>query len=395
MERIDVPELVAIGCTREPKLKVILFANTDWYLYNFRRSLACALKERGHEVVLVSPPGPYGPKLEEMGFRWVRAPMERRSLNPLKEIALIEWLRRLMVREKASVIHAFTIKCAVYGSLAGRLAGTPARVSAVTGLGYVFTHDDFKRRVLRPLVKGVMRMAFSGISSRLILQNPDDLEVLRSARIVEESTVRVIRGSGVDCTRFAPDGQGRTRHGAFRVVLAARLLWDKGIAEYIEAARLLRGEGRNIEFIIAGSPDAGNPVEVPEIQVREWAVEGLVTWLGHVSDMPAMLRSVDVAVLPSYREGLPKGLIEAAACGLPLVTTDVPGCREVVTDDIDGLLVPVRDGKALAAAIARLHDSPELRHRLGNAARRKAIDHFDERLVIDRTIQVYRELVEA
>lgn len=387
--------MAAIDDAGEPRLKVILFANTDWYLYNFRRSLACALKDRGHEVVLVSPCGPYGPKLEQMGFRWVTAPMERRSLNPFKEIALIEWLRRFMVREEASVIHSFTIKCAVYGSLAGRLAGIPARVSAVTGLGYVFTNDDLKRRALRPLVKGVMRIALSGVSSRLILQNPDDLEVLQSARIVEKSTVRLIRGSGVDCTRFAPDGPDRPRDGAFRVVLAARLLWDKGIAEYIEAARLLRNAGRAIEFLIAGSPDPGNPVEVPESVVQGWASEGLVTWLGHVSDMPAMFRSMDAAVLPSYREGLPKGLIEAAACGLPLVTTDVPGCREVVTDGVDGLLVPARDGKALAAAIGRLHDDAQLRQRLGAAARRKAMDQFDERLVIERTIQVYRELVEA
>jgi len=139
----------------------------------------------------------------------------------------------------------------------------------------------------------------------------------------------------------------------FRVLLAARLLWDKGIAEYVEAARRLRSEGHTVDFLLAGDPDPGNPAAVPEAAVRQWSAEGIVTWLGHVDDMPSLLRSVQVVVLPSYREGLPKGLIEAAACGLPLVTTDVPGCREVVTDGVDGLLVPVKDANALAAAILR------------------------------------------
>ena len=180
-----------------------------------------------------------------------------------------------------------------------------------------------------------------------------------------------------------------------RVLLAARLLWDKGLAEYVEAARRLRGEGRAIEFLLAGDPDPGNPAAVPESTVRGWADEGVLQWLGHVDDMAGLFASVDVVVLPSYREGLPKGLIEAAACALPLVTTDVPGCREVVSDGVDGLLVPVRDAAALAAAIARLHDDPELAARLGKAARAKALAEFDEQIVIARTLAVYRELLPA
>jgi glycosyltransferase involved in cell wall biosynthesis len=176
------------------------------------------------------------------------------------------------------------------------------------------------------------------------------------------------------------------------VLLAARLLWDKGIAEYVEAARRLRSEGHSVDFLLAGDPDPGNPAAVPEAAVRQWSAEGIVTWLGHVDDMPSLLRSVQVVVLPSYREGLPKGLIEAAACGLPLVTTDVPGCREVVTDGVDGLLVPVKDANALAAAIQRLQGDADLRRRLGAAARVKAEQEFDERIVVGRTLAVYREL---
>jgi glycosyltransferase involved in cell wall biosynthesis len=373
-------------------LKLVLFANTEWYLYNFRRSLAKALRDAGHEVLLVSPPGPYGQRLVELGFRWIPAPMERVSLNPARELALVLWLTRLLRSERADVVHGFTIKCAVYGSVAARLAGVPARVNAVAGMGYVFTSRDLKARLLRPVVRALMRMALGGRGSRLILQNPNDVALFEEAGLVDLASIRLIPGSGVDCVRFRPAAV-RAQNDRFRVVLAARLLWDKGVAEYVEAARLLRDRLPRIELLLAGDPDAGNPAAVPEATVQRWVAAGLIRWLGHVDDMPALLRTVDAVVLPSYREGLPKGLIEAAACALPLVTTDVPGCREVVTDGVDGLLVPPREAGALANAIARLHDDPELRARLGAAAREKALAQFDERLIVERTVGVYRELL--
>ena len=380
--------------------KIVLFANTDWYLYNFRRSLALALREAGHEVLLLSPPGEYGARLRALGLRWEPVPMDRRSLNPLREAAVLAHLWRLFRRERPDLVHGFTIKCAVYGSLAARAAGVPARVNAVTGMGYVFTSTDAKARALRPLVRLLMRAALDGRDARLILQNPDDVAVFEQARLVAPGQIRLIPGSGVDCVRFAPGesvGRGHAPDAdtpPFRVLLAARLLWDKGLAEFVDAARRLHGEGRAIDFLLAGDPDPGNPAAVPEATVHDWVAEGLLHWLGHVDDMPALFASVDVVVLPSYREGLPKGLIEAGACALPLVTTDVPGCREVVTDGVDGLLVPVRDAGALATAIARLHDDPMLAARLGAAARQRALDEFDERIVIARTQAVYQELLD-
>lgn len=372
--------------------KVILFANTDWYLYNFRRSLALALQTRGYEVLLISPPGAYGAKLRALGLRWEPLPMDRGSLNPLKEAALLFHLWRLFRRERPDLVHAFTIKCAVYGSLAARLAGVSARVNAVAGMGYVFTSSDLKARVLRPIVRALMRLALDGSDARLILQNPDDMALFRASRLVARSRKRLIRGSGVDCSRFSAREAVRDPQRPLRVLLAARLLWDKGIGEYVEAAGQLHAQGRAIEFLLAGNPDPGNPAAVPEADIRRWVADGALQWLGHVDDMARLFESVDVVVLPSYREGLPKGLIEAAACALPLVTTDVPGCREVVTDGIDGLIVPARDGDALADAIGRLHDDPVLAARLGTAARAKALTYFDERIVIEDTIGVYREL---
>jgi len=375
--------------------KVVLFANTDWYLYNFRMSFARKLREEGFEVILLSPDGEYGPKLRDLGFCWHAVPMNRRSLNPLRELALVIWLARFFAREKPQIVHGFTIKSAVYGSLASKLASVPARVNAVAGMGYVFTSGDLKARVLKPLVRQVMRLALNGRDSILVLQNPDDIRLFEAARIVNQKAIRLIKGSGVDLTRFKMKGGAGQEPGLpLRALLAARLVWDKGIAEYVEAARLLRREHRTVRFLLAGSPDDGNPASVSAAVVEGWVKEGLVEWLGQVSDMPKLFSEVDVMVLPSYREGLPKALIEAAACGLPLITTDAPGCREVVSESgVDGISIPVRDVPALAAAIRLLDDDREMGRKLGLAAREKALINFDERIVIEKTLSVYRELV--
>ncbi|NBR18708.1 MAG: glycosyltransferase family 1 protein, partial [Gammaproteobacteria bacterium] len=340
--------------------RVLLFANTEWYLYNFRRSLAHRLRAEGHEVILCAPSGPYVAKLEELGFRCYVAPMGRRSLNPLRELRLVIWLFRLLRRERIEVVHGFTIKCVVYASLAGRLAALrsslPVRVNSVTGMGYVFSSDDLSARLLRPLVKALFRFSLSGTGSNIILQNRDDLEFFMSTIGIAAKRTTLIAGSGVDLQRFLPltPDELTARQGArVRVLLAARLLWDKGIGEFIEAARTIRAAGKDFELLLAGTPDTGNPAAVPEADVRSWVAEGIVTWLGHVDDMPSLFRTIDIVVLPSYREGLPKTLIEAAACGLPLITTDVPGCREVITDGVEGLLIPARDGRALARAIVQ------------------------------------------
>lgn len=373
-------------------MKLVLFANTEWYLYNFRRSLALALRDAGHDVLLLSPPGPYGEKLRALDLDWQPVPMDRRSLNPLREAMLLTHLVGVLRRERPDVVHGFTIKCAVYGSLAARIAGVPARVNAVAGMGYVFISDAPKARVLRPIVRTLLKLALGGRDARLVLQNPDDVALFERARLVDPGQVRLIPGSGVDTIRFAPD-PARVPGERLRVLLPARLLWDKGLAEYAEAARVARQRDVPVDLLLAGDADPGNPAAAPEATVRGWVEEGLLHWLGHVEDMPALLRSTDIVALPSYREGLPKGLIEAGASGCALITTDVPGCREVVTHEVDGLLVPVKDGVALAEAIERLVRDPALRRTLGAAARGKAVAQFDERIVVARTLDVYAELL--
>lgn len=390
--------------------KIILLANTDWYLWNFRLSLIEAAAEAGFVPVLLSPSGPYGARLREAGFDWRPVPMQRRSLNPLRELGLVWHLARLIRRERAVLVHGFTLKCAVYGGLAARLAGWllpsrahPARVAAVTGMGYVFTSGDALARVLRLPLRALLRAALAGRGSRLVVQNQDDWEWFAGSKLVDPSAIRLIPGSGVDSSLFAPalraaetfeQAPSTGTAQPLRVVFVGRLLIDKGVREFVAAAAKLAGrEGGSLKFLIAGEADPGNPASIGAAEIDGWAQRSWPEALGQVDDMLELLQSVDIVVLPSYREGLPLSLLEAAACGLAIVATDVPGCRAVVDDGVNGLLVPVRDAAALAAAIERLAADPELRQRLGAAARAKAVRLFDAAIVNAATIDVYRELL--
>jgi glycosyltransferase involved in cell wall biosynthesis len=374
-------------------VKVIFFANTDWYLYNFRLPFAKFLRERGFEVVMLSPIGSYGPLLQAEGFRWVGLDMNRRSLNPAREFALIRRISAVYAAEKPDIVHHFTIKCVVYGSLIARWHGIRNRVNAVTGMGYVFSDEGFRARLLRPIVRNLIRATLGGEKSRLILQNKDDLAAFVDADLTSTDRTHVIMGSGVDTRRFQPPARSPAPTPVMRVLLASRLLWDKGIREYIEAARLIKAQAAAVEFLLAGNPDPGNPASVPAEQIAKWHEAAAVEYLGHITDMPQLLARVDVAVLPSYREGVPRSLLEAAACGMPIVTTDVPGCREIVRHGVNGLLVPARDSTALAAAIRFMYDRPDERARMGAAARDLVLDTFDERIVFEKTFAVYRDLL--
>ncbi len=375
-------------------MKILLFANTDWYLYNFRLSFAEFLRDAGFEVLMMSPNGPYAERISKMGFRWIEAPLRRRSLNPLSEVEFVFWLQKILRRESVQLIHGFTIKCAIYASVAAIMARVPARVCAVAGMGYVYSNQSLKAKLLRPIVNSMMRIAFSGQSVRLILQNSDDFHLFEREHIISRNKIRLIRGSGVDLSRFRYQ-ERKDRGEPFCVLLAARLLWDKGIGEYVDAARIVRDSGASVNFILAGTPDPGNPGSVQESTLQNWSKEGIVEWVGHVEDMPALMANVDVMALPTtYGEGVPKSLIEGAACGLALIATDAPGCREIISHDVNGLLVPVRDSAALAEAIIRLYQDRELALRLGKAAYENSTKNFDVQMVNARTLDVYRELID-
>jgi len=341
---------------------------------------------------MVSPPGPYGPLLETAGFRWIQLDMDRRSVHPARELGVLRRIAAIYRSEKPDIVHHFTIKCVVYGSLAAAWHGIRNRINAIEGMGYVYTSNDWFARLLRPFVDALTRHAVTAERSRLIVHNSDDLAVLNGAQ-PKAANVRLIMGAGIDTTLFRPAAE--CPEGTTRVLFASRLLRDKGLLEFVEAARELKHTCPDIDFLIAGTPDPGNPTSVSSDIVKAWHASGCITYLGHVDDIPALLRSVHLVVLPSYREGAPRILIEAAAAGLPVVATDVPGCRDVVEQGVNGLLVPVRQVAGLRDAIRLLHERPDERARMGNAARRKAIDEFDESIVFAKTFAVYGELLPA
>lgn len=374
-------------------MKILLFANTDWYLYNFRLSLAKAIQKQGVEVVMVSPPGDYGKRLQQEGFKWIALPMERRSLNPFSEMKTIMHLAGIYRREKPDLVHHFTIKSVVYGAIAAKLSGVSSQVNAVTGLGHVFISEKMLAKVLRPMVSLLLRYSLNAVKGRLILQNNDDRLLFLGNRLIADNLIRIIRGSGVNTEKFKPLSRPQLSERNPRVLLATRLLWEKGIAEYIEAAKLVKTKDRHTEFWLGGAADSGNPASVSEDDIDAWQSEGIIKPLGYVDNIAEIMEQVDIVVLPSYREGTPKVLLEAAACGLPIVTTDVPGCREIIEDKVNGYMVPARDPVALGEAIYRLLQSAEDRAQMGQEGRRKVLEEFDENIVIKKTLDVYAELL--
>jgi len=368
-------------------MKIILFANTDWYLYNFRLTLAQASRKKGHAVVLLSPPGEYGPRLVQAGFRWISFPLSRRGMNPFSELITLWRLARLYSRERPDLVHHFTVKCVLYGSLAAKMAGVKGVVNAIIGLGYVFIGDEWPVRLLRWLVKGFYRRALRG--TQVIFQNPDDQELFSRNGLVNRKQVTLIPSSGVDIEKFSPSPEPA---GEPLVILPARMLWAKGVNEFVLAAGILRLAGVQARFALIGDTDPGNPEAVPVDQLEKWRKEGIIEWWGWQEDMPMLYRQAHIVCLPSYyREGTPKSLIESAACGRPIVTTDRPGCREVVRHQQNGLLVPVRDSRALAEALKTLIGDAALRKQMGKKGRELAVAEFSLEKVIGQTFVVYEK----
>ncbi|HET6386338.1 MAG TPA: glycosyltransferase family 4 protein [Armatimonadota bacterium] len=370
--------------------KILLVANTGWYLYNFRLPLARFLRERKIDVVMVSPWDAYVPRFQAEGFRWVEMRLDRRSMNPLRELMAMLFLIAIYRRERPSAVHHFTIKCVLYGTIAAKFSGTRAVVNAVTGLGHVFLDGGWKTAIAQPLVRWLYRRTLSARRVRtVVFQNPDDLQVFVDAGLIIPERTVLIRSSGVDLKRFCPRPGLPDEPPAPVVLFASRLIVEKGIYEYVEAARLLKARGVEATFQIAGAPDPGNPTSISEQVCEQWRQEGVVDLLGHLDSMDDVIAQSTVVVLPSYREGTPRILLEAAAMGKAIVTTDVPGCREAVEHEKNGLLVPVKNPAALADAIERLLADPHLRRTMGEVGRVKMVREFDDQDVARRTAAIY------
>ena len=381
--------------TRRPasdRPKLLFTVNDAGFFLSHRLPIARAAAAAGFHVHVATAPSPAAAAIAAEGFPHHPVPMTRRGVNPLREIWVPWALTRLYRSIKPDLVHHVTIKPVLYGGLAARLAGVPAVVGAVSGLGYVFLDRGPGAGVLRGLIRAAYRIALRQPNGRVIFQNQDDRAEFVTRGLVAPDDCVLIKGSGVDLDAFRPCPEPE---GPPVVMLAARILRDKGVGEFVEAARRLRDAGTQARFVLVGDTDPGNPTAIPRPQVQQWHDEGLVEWWGFREDMAAVLAQAHVVCLPSYREGLPKVLIEAAACGRAIVASDVPGCREIARDGHNALLVPVRDGAALAEAIARLLSDAELRRRMGTRGREIVEAEFSLADVVAQTLALYRSLLET
>jgi glycosyltransferase involved in cell wall biosynthesis len=374
--------------------KLIYLVTEDWYFLSHRLPVARAARDAGFEVVVATRIGAKDSggraAIEAEGFRVVPLNWKRGGWNPFAELCAVAAIRSLYRRERPDVAHHVAMKPVLEGSLAARLAGVPAVVNALTGLGYLFIGRNGLARVLGPLVRRALKSLLArGANWRVVMQNPDDLAALVARGIVRREAAVLIPGSGVDLARFRPAPEPA---GTPAAALVGRMLWDKGVGELIEAARLLKARGVALRVRLAGPEDPENPAAISRATLEGWVREGVVEWAGEVKDVAALWRDTAIAVLPSYREGLPKTLLEAAAAGRPMVAADVPGCREIVRHGETGVLVPPRDARALADALERLAGDAALRRRLGTAARRLAEQRFGEAAIAAATVDLYRAL---
>lgn len=349
-----------------------------------------AAREAGYTVHVATGGGQGVKKIKSAGFAHHGVALSRSGKNPLHELQAIFSLYRLMRRVRPAIVHLVTIKPVLYGGLAARLAGVPAVVAAVSGLGTVFVAQGVAARTLRRLVQVFYKMAFAHRNLKVIFQNPDDRAALLAFQATDPANTTIIRGSGVDLAAYP-----LTPEPAEPVVVsfAARLLKEKGVEEFVQAARLLHERGCQARFWLIGNPDPGNPSSVSEDDLERWRREGVVELLGFRADIPTLFAQSHIVALPSYYgEGLPKTLVEAAATSRAVVTTDMPGCRDAIEPGKSGVLIPIKDPTALADAVQWLIENPRRRQEMGAAGRKLAEREFAIEKIVAAHLRIYAEL---
>jgi len=382
-ERPSLPRLDGV--------KLLFLVTEDWYFCSHRLPIARAARDAGAEVIVATRADRHGDVIEREGFRLVALPWRRRSTNLWRELKTLAGLVRLYRRERPDIVHHVAIKPAVYGGVAAMLGGRPPQVIAIAGFGYVSSSTQLRARIIRPILRWVFRSILNRREAHMIVQNRADEAAAESSRLFDTERVHVIRGSGVDVERFRP---APDPGGVVSAVLVARMLKSKGVVETVAASRLLRERGSDVRVVLVGTPDPDNPESIDNATLRAWNDEGVVEWRGHVDDVAAMWRDAHIALLPTtYHEGLPKTLLEAAACARPLIATDNPGCREVVMHEENGLVVPARDPGALADAIERLGADADMRRRMGESGRRIVEEDFAEEIVVRQTMALYTSML--
>lgn len=369
-------------------MKKLLFVVNDLnFFISHRLPLALAAQQQGYLVSVAGPTDPGADEIIKHGLTVYQIPFKRSSMRIKGEINTLLELIRLFKKAKPDIVHLLTIKPILYGCIAACLAGVKQVIAAPTGLGYVFSAKGLRAFILRNFILAFCFTALRLSSARVIFQNPDDRDLFVKHHLISKARCTVILGSGVDPEYYTYQAEPE---GILTIILAARLRWDKGVAEFIEAAQTCRDAGIEARFALVGKIDTEGPNAITEQQIQAWVEQGVCEWWGYQTDMRATFAMCHVVCLPSkYREGVPKVLIEAAACGKPIVTTDIPGCREIVKDQFNGLLIPPGDSQAIFKAIKTLVNNPNLRKSMGQQGRQRVIAEYSLNTVIAKTLQFY------
>ena len=358
-------------------MRVAIVLNTSWNIYNFRLNLIKRFLQKGYEVVAIAPRDRFSEKLEELGCTYVPLAMDSRGINPVKDMALTAELISVYRKVKPDVVLHYTIKPNIYGTFAASLLGIPV-VNNVCGLGTVFMKKNLLSFVARMMYKSTF-----WYPKKIFFQNDKDLELFLDYKIISKNSTDILPGSGIDLKRFFPSKGVPQDKTTF--LLISRLIFDKGVSEYVEAAKKLKDEGLNVSFQILGSKDPDHIRGIPLETVDSWISDGIVEYLGTTDDVRPYIANADCVVLPSYREGTPRTLLEAASLAKPIVATDVPGCNNVVINGYNGLLCNVRDSADLSKKMKEFIDlSSEERSVMGHNGRKLVEDRFDENIVIDK-----------
>jgi glycosyltransferase involved in cell wall biosynthesis len=369
--------------------KIVYLVSEDWYFCSHRLPLGIAAQEAGAKVVVATRVNDHRTQIEAAGLRIAPIEMQRSGTNPFIDFATIRQITDLYRREKPDLVHHVALKPILYGGYAAKRAGVPTIVNAVTGMGFIFISNSLFARTARPLIARAQRALMNRANTRTILQNPDDAEMYTKRIGVSPDHLTIIPGAGVDIDQFAVVPEPFAVPTA---VCVSRMLRDKGIHELVAATRLLHAKGVELRVRLVGPTD-DNPASIPRATLAEWNREGVVEVVGPSKDIAGEYARAHIAVLPSYREGLPKSLLEAAACGRPMVATDVPGCREVCINGETGLRVPARTVEPLAKALERLVLNPSLRQRFGENARHLAETIFAEKIINAQTLALYEKIL--
>jgi glycosyltransferase involved in cell wall biosynthesis len=373
------------------KSKILFLVTEDWYFWSHRLALARSIREKGFEVLVATRVQNYKALIEGENFKLYPIRLKRRNNSLFRELSSIIEIIKIYRKEKPDLAHHVAVKPIIYGSLAARVAGVTGVINTLSGLGFIFTSQARRTKILRRIVTFLYNhIAFSIENSFAIFQNPEDMNEFVEEGVVAKRKAVLIRGSGVDPSVFINTPEPKDIPF---VVFASRMIKNKGIEDLVAAARLLKQNNIICRILLIGVPDEENPLSIGERMLRKWNSEGIIEWRGYVKNMPKILSEANIVVLPTYREGVPKILIEAAACGRAIIATDVPGCREIVRHKENGLLVPIQSPVALAKAIKFLIENPEVRKKMGAKGREIVERQFSDKVIIKQTISLYERLL--